>query len=229
MELLTGHKGPDKWQQLLRVRWELASRDPLEFFRWFCYTCDTHDKTNPIKPFPWHKPHVQYMARLWQNNPLLVIRKSRQMIQTWEFCALSLWDALFNPGRLICLQSKKEEDAIGDETSGDGLLGRVKFMLNHVPGRELLLPKRNYRPMEKSVKFFTRSSTILAIAQGADIIRSHTISGLLSDECGFQDKFHEAYMAAIPCIRGGGWFVALSTANPGFYKALWYDDIASYN
>ena len=157
------------------------------------------------------------------DNPLLILCKSRQMLMTWLFCALAVWDAAFHHGRLIMLQSKREEDAIGDFTTGDGLLGRCKFILNHVPGRRLL--GLEYREVFNKVIFTGHNSTLWAIPQGADIIRQRTASGILSDEAAFQDEFSDAYVAARPCIRGGGWFVALSTANPGFFQRLYQDTI----
>ena len=152
---------------------------------------------------------------------LLVIVKSRQMMMTWLFTALSLWDAMFHQGRLIMLQSKTEREAVGDEYSGQGLLGRCKFMLRQCP--PWLVP--TYTIKSTQVIFPTMNSTLWAIPQGAAIIRSYTSAGILSDECAFQDEFSDAYGAAVPTIRGGGWFVALSSAHPGFFQQLWQDTV----
>jgi len=206
----------------LPVRWVLAGRDPLRFLQWFVFTCDQHDQEHPIKPFPYDRPHIQHLTRLWQHNRLLALVKSRQMMQTWLFSALSLWDAMFHAGRLIMLQSKREEDAVGDENVGDGLLGRIKFILNHmppVPGMPL------YQKLGNRVRFTDNNSTLWAIPQGASIIRQRTASGIFSDEAGYQDEFGDAYVAARPCIRGGGWFTCLSTANPGFFQQLCQDTV----
>ena len=51
-----------------------------------------------------------------------------------------LYEVITHEGRLDMLQSKREDDAIGDENSGDGLLGRAKFIINHTPCREILYP-----------------------------------------------------------------------------------------
>lgn len=208
---------------MLADMWHDAGQDPLLFISDFVYTLDTHDKINPIKKFPGSRPHIQAMVKLWQDNPLLAIVKSRQMMQTWLFTALSLWDCLFNEGRLIMLQSKTEREAIGEMWSGQGLLGRCKFIYSQLP----IWLRPAMRPKEKKVSFPTRHSTLWAIPQGADIIRSYTSAGILSDECAFQDEFSEAYGASVPTIRGGGWFVALSTAHPGFFQTLWNDNIGS--
>jgi len=189
----------------------MGRRDPICFQRWFVWTCDQHDKENPVKQWPWHLPYIQQMTRLWQWNLLLSVLKSRQMRMTWLFVILHLWDAIFHQGRLIMFQSKREDDAIGDENAGDGLLGRAKFIMNHMPGREILVP--GYEPMHKKMLFVGNQSTIWAIPQGAAIIRQRTASRILSDEAAFQPEAGDSYTAARPCIRGGGGYTSLTTAD----------------
>lgn len=217
------HLMPKTVQNRLIGRWGLASRDPHAFLRWFVYSGDQHDALTPVKPFPYNRPHIVALTDLWQREPLLVLVKSRQMMCTWLFVALYLWDAMFNRGRLIMFQSKREDDAIGDDNSGDGLLGRAKFIINHLPGGRWICPKIDFRGTK--LVFRDTGSTIWAIPQGADIIRQRTASGILSDEAAFQPEFGDAYSAAIPCITGGGRFTALSTANPGFFKSLYQDTV----
>ena len=208
-------------QLKMAARWRLASQNPHIFLKNFVWTVDVHDKEWPIKRMPAGRPHIKAMVDLWLDNPLLAIVKSRQMMMTWLFTALSLWDAMFHQGRLIMLQSKTEREAVGDEFSGQGLLGRCKFMLRNCP--PWLLPQHTIKATQ--IIFPTMNSTLWAIPQGAAIIRSYTSAGILSDECAFQEEFSEAYGAAVPTIRGGGWFVALSSAHPGFFQKLWEDTL----
>ena len=213
--------------QRVRARWEWARRDPIPFLRWFTWTLDQHapEGTDPLRPFPWQRPHIQTIVRIWQHNRLLSIRKSRQMVMTWLFAALSLWDALVHKGKLIMLQSTRLEDAVGDESSGDGPLGRAKVVLNNIPYREMVLPWYDPRKHKRETRLVFKPihSTIWAIPQGAHVIRQRTASGILSDESHFQDEFGNAYAASAPCIRGGGWFVSLSTAHPGAANDLHED------
>ena len=222
-------------KERLLTRWGLALRYPLLFLKFFTYTCDQKDVLNPIKAFPADRPHIKALVRLWQYNRMLAVLKSRQQMCTWLFAALSVWECLARPGRLVMLQSKREEDAIGDWVSGDGPLGRARFILNHLPAREMLLtekavPRAQLEANSNKVGFKVRGSTLWAIPQGASIIRQRTASGVLSDEAAFQPEFADAYMAAMPCIRGGGWFVALTTADltdGGFFKKLWENTMES--
>jgi len=210
----------------LRTRWELARRDPLDFGRHFVWTVDQHDFEDPIKPFPAERPHIVELTRLWQGNRKLVIAKSRQMIVTWWACMIALWCVLVRPGQFIVLQSKREEDAIGNETSGNGLLGRCKFIFNHIPGRQWLVPKVEMLSNQLIVP--AMNSTLFAIPQGGQIIRTNTVSGIISDEAAFQDEFSDAYTASLPCLRGGGWMVAISTPHPGFFHALYEDRLSEF-
>ena len=214
---------PRTAQLRLQARWELAARHPLNFLRWFVFTLDQHDQTTPVKAFPWQKPHIRAMTALWLDNPLLIIAKSRQMVETWLFCALHLWLGIFRKGQLVMLQSKREEDAVGNETAGDGLVGRSLFMLHHVPYAHLLLPE--VRETTTKIEFPSSNNTLWAIPQGPDIIRQRTCSALFSDECGVQPDFEDAYTAAVPTIMGGGRFTGLFTANPGFAQRLFEDAI----
>jgi len=125
------------------------------------------------------------------------------------------------PGRLIFLQSKREEDAIGNANAATGLLGRTRFILEHLPPD--LQPQ--YKTSANKIEFPTNNSTIWAIPQGPDILRQHTASGILSDEMAFQYLAEDAYTAAIPTIENGGKFTALSTANPGFFQKLFTDQL----
>ncbi|MFA5864469.1 MAG: hypothetical protein WC975_07250 [Phycisphaerae bacterium] len=203
-----------------RIFQELARRDPWVFTTRFCYTLDSHDRKNPIKLFP-NRIYLRELTELWLTNPLLVIAKSRQMMATWLFVCLYLWEAIMFPGRLIFLQSKREEDAIGNANAATGLLGRTRFILEHLPPD--LQPQ--YKTSANKIEFPTNNSTIWAIPQGPDILRQHTASGILSDEMAFQYLAEDAYTAAIPTIENGGKFTALSTANPGFFQKLFTDQL----
>ncbi len=205
--------------RIIRARWEMARRDPVVFLRYFVWTVDAHDPDNPIKPFPIHKPHLVAMTRLWQDNRLLSILKCRQVVMTWLFSALSLWDVIFHRGRLVIMQSKRLEDAVGSQTAGDGPLGRAKFIFSHIPMRKMLCPAPNGNNEPGNMGTYDRlefpetSSILWAIPQGGNIIRQRTASGIFSDEAAFQPECEDAYVASRPCIRGGGWYVSLTTAD----------------
>lgn len=143
------------------------------------------------------------------------------MLATWLFVCLYLWEAITVRGRLIFLQSKREEDAVGSHTAGTGLLGRARFVLEHLPDE--LTPA--YKATVNKIEFTSQNSTLWAIPQGPDVLRQHTASGILADEMAFQYLAEHAYTAAMPTIENGGKFTAISTANPGFFQKLFLDQL----
>lgn len=180
----------------------------------YIFTVDPHDKARPFKHFP-KKPYLEYLVDLWLSSPLLLVPKSRQIMASWLFSALFLWDAQFGIGRYNYFQSKKEEDS--DYLVRD----RAGFMLEHQP--PFLWPQ-GFDPRKHisycRIQFPRQKSFIVGIPEGGDQIRSRVPSGVYSDECGFQPQFQEALSAAKPCIDGGGRFVGTSSANPGYFQEL---------
>jgi hypothetical protein len=236
-ETQVDHIGPNALQQRLDIahrRWALCYESPYWFQRFWVWTADQHRPDDPCRQWCYDKEYLQVLTSLWLWNPRLSVVKSRQMRLTWLFVILSLWDAIFRRGRLIMLQSKREEDAIGDENAGDGLLGRAKYILRHMPLRDELLPEVEFR--QNQLKFLKQGSTLWAIPQGGSIIRQRTASGILSDEAAFQPECADSYVAARPTIRGarvgsGGWYVSLTTpdlADGGHTRRLHQDELDDY-
>lgn len=205
---------PETRKRVIEARWVLASRSPVHFSRWFCRTLNQHAPagTNPEQPFPWRRPHLQALTSLWLSNPLLFIEKSRQMLITWWASVVCVWSVLFRRGQLIFQQSKKLEDVVGDEYTGDGLLGRSKFILHAIPAYDWLVKPLGVEVGAESVLVKGMNSSIVPIAQGGDMIRSHTASGLVSDETAVQPEFSEAFTASMASIRRG-WAVFITTPN----------------
>jgi len=203
-----------------RVKRCFGRRDPWSFITSFCYTLDSHDRSDPVKLFP-NRPYLARLTRLWLDYPLLVVAKSRQMMATWLFVCLYLWEAVHVPGRLIFLQSKREEDATGNPNAAAGLLGRTRFVLEHLPAHV----RPEFHATVNKIELPQTRSTLWAVPQGPDVLRQHTASGILSDEMAFQYLAEAAYTAAIPTIENGGRFTAISTANPGFFQKLFQDQL----
>lgn len=224
--------------KLMRILWVRASRSPFLFIRDFVFTLDVHDPETPIKPFPVWRPYMPGLIGLWLDNTSLVLCKSRQMMMTWFFCALCLWDVIFHPGRLVILQSQVYADAVGSRIKGTGLLGRCQFILDHIPCGRYLLGDAWFTDGDKTESLeFKHNSGLLPIAQGGNKIRSNTVWGWFSDESAFQPEFEDSYTAALACRRSlddeprtngnKPWGVALSTADMhdgGYFKRLVHDE-----
>lgn len=200
----------------------LASRrceNDLLYFLGFVYTHDEHDKESPTKKFPLDKQYLRELAKLFETEQLLLVEKSRQMMVTWLMVACHLWDAMFHKGRRIFIQSKKEVDA-------NHLIDRAKFIYRHLPETMRQLYPANKPMAYLKLEFGKNNSILQGTPQGADVLRQYTVSRLFQDEMAFQEKAEEAYIAALPTIKGGGSFCGVSSPNfKNFFYLLAKDQV----
>ena len=208
-------------------------------------TKDEHDHVNPIKPFP-DVPYLRALldsllvsgrllppdqaryaqaaghSELWlralASSGILMVEKSRQVMATWLVCAYLLWRAKFHDHQLLLIQSKREEDAANLVFNKEQFVARTSFLEVHLPHhlRTIHWPKGG----SYAVLMFPNGSRICGIPEGGDIIRSNTPSVIVSDEAAFQPEFGQSFTAALPAIKGGGQYVAISSAEPGTFQEL---------
>jgi len=136
--------------------------------------------------------YLRYVLNQCFIEPKLAIDKSRQMRMTWLMMAYELYNAQFNENELICVQTKKQQDA--DEE----LVKRAHVMWKHQP--DWLRPdcRRSFCRMD----FPSHNSLILGIPNGGDQIRSHNPSRMFIDETGFlEGDFDECRIAALACAQ----------------------------
>jgi len=217
-------------QRLQDLEWGLCSNDAYHWLTHWAQTLDVHDNKEPIKRFP-EKEYLKILVDLWMKNFLLLVPKSRQMMMSWLFTTLYLWDNQFHKGRLTFFQSKKADDA-------DDLIQRAKFVWDHEPKflkryyengsfKELICnPQHNGQAVYCKMSFPVINSEIRGIPEGGDVIRMHTASGILADEMAFQPEAYGAYMAAKPTISSQGRFTGVSTAEDNtFFEELVFDKL----
>ena len=208
------------------LEWDKCRKDPYHWLTHWAFTLDVHDKDTPKKPFP-DKEHLRLIVDKWLKYNILLIPKSRQMMMSWIFTGLYLWDAQFHQGRLTFFQSKKSDDA-------NDLVKRAKLIWDNEP--EFL--KRYYRdgkfhkltcnPQNQGnhvyclLTFPDIQTEIRGVPEGGDVVRSHTLSGMLSDESAFQPEMAGAYTALKPTLSSGGRLTCVSTAedNTWFEEAV---------
>lgn len=174
----------------------------------YCFTLDPHDKKMPIKRFPQYE-YLERMVDIWEESDLLLVVKSRQMMASWLYVALNLWDAMHHQGRTIFFVSKKEQDAGFD--SQLSLLSRALFMLERLP--ESMRPKYKKGLQPPKLEFPELHSSIMAMSQDSEGLRQYTASRILSDEMAFQERAEKAYIAMKPTLDGGGALCGISTPN----------------
>lgn len=174
---------------------------------WF-KTRDEDDPEADVKSLP-NKDYLRFLLNEYctcytQRIPCL-IPKSRQLLMTWSWAAYGLARMLTWKHKLIIYQTKREEDSVG-------FMGRVHFMYRHLP-EEIRAERPAY--LDNTLKLELPGSDVKfwAIPQGADIIRSNTVSLLFLDELNFQPNARASLRAAVPSLGKHGQLIAGSSAN----------------
>lgn len=197
-------------------------RDPIEFMR--CVrTLDEVDKLKPIKPFPVDMQYIQLYAKLWVRERFIAVPKSRRMLMSWTNITLYTWDTMFNIGKHNAFVSKKEDDS-------NELVKRAKFIIENLDYSKLpkeLVPEFTDKYCDLS--FPELNSKISGFASGADQLRQFTLSGIFADEMAFWSDAQKMYSGSFPTLQGGGRFTAVSSAGPGFFKALVFDTLDTFS
>lgn len=192
--------------------------DPWAFLTEQVLTEDPHDNSGKIKPFP-NLAYLERIVRIWLVERKLLIPKSRRMLVSWLFISLHVWLLLFHEHEHIYFAARKEGR---DESQGSlELVKRAKFVVNNlrsykVPGTE-----------QKRGRIFcpATGSEIVAVAEGANQLRQLAATAIFADELAFWEKAQETYAAAMPTIEASGRFTGVSSAHPGFFQRLCYDEI----
>lgn len=209
------------------------------------YTKDEHDATTPVKLVP----DIPYLRALLDcfcvsgrvmppaaakyaraagfddavleglaRSGTCFVEKSRDMFATNLVCCYLLWRARAFDYQLILVQSRKEEDAANLVFNKDPHVGRLSFMEDHLPAhlRMTTWPRSGaYARLH-----FDNGAQVWGIPEGADVIRSNHPSVIFADEAAFQPEFGASYTAALPAVKGGGQYIAVSSANPGEFASI---------
>lgn len=202
-------------KELQALEWYRCKNDPFYWMITWAKTLDTHDPEDPKKTFP-DKEYIKRLVDLWLASVVMCVPKSRQMMVSWIFVALNLWDVQFHKARLSLFQSKKADDA-------NDLVRRAKtiwdnepdFLKKYYDKSEVIPlvvnPQNGGGAVYNLMTFPQIDSEIRGIPEGGEQIRSQTASSVLSDEMAFQPEAKSAFIAAKPSISSKGRFTMIST------------------
>lgn len=172
-----------------------------------------------IRPFPQYD-YLHTLLTEWQAHPLFAVAKSRRMFASWAMIAAHVWLAATTPHAKIAFMARKEGR---NEAEGSAeLVWRAKFIVDHLPP---LFPATPIDYQFCRLKFPANGSEIIGLGEGADQARQMTLTAVLGDEVGFWDDPLATYVALRPTVEGGGRVTLISSANPGFFKALILDEL----
>lgn len=217
----------------MEIETDASEREKLEIFQrcrnscWefskYIRTIDESDRKSPIKAFPYNLAYVKLTFAIMEKEKLILIPKSRRMKMTWCTIVFILWDTMFHKGVHSACCSKKEDDA-------DWLLReRIKFVYDNLDPSfpKEFLPRMEYKYC--LISFPEIHSKIQGFPQGADQLRMYTLSNIFGDELAFWEKTEDTFAGAKPTLEGGGRFIGVSSAAPGYFKKMVFDTVDNYN
>jgi len=182
------------------------------------------EASGQVKKFGYEE-YLSYIIRRRRNTQIFAVEKSRRMRISWLFCGLYLYDALSRKNHNNFVASRK----LGSSAE---LLGRMRFIYEHIPREDWVVPEIKCR-VDSEGKGFIRidvpdnNSSIEAVAEGRDQLRQYTATNILLDEFAFWNDAEGSWAALKPTIEGGGHIDIVSTANRGsfMYRLLYEGDV----
>lgn len=138
---------------------------------------------------------------------LVAIRKSRHLLFTWLLCVYLILRCAFEPHREGMIQSEKEEKA-------KAVVGRIGFILRELDRHSPWLLPSTPTVTTQAARFVFpdgSESVIWSVPQGPNQVASYSPTIVAVDEAALQEHFRETYYTALPAVREGGQFIAVST------------------
>lgn len=173
---------------------------------------------DPVRPFVL-LDYMPPIVKAWEDETLLMIEKSRDVMATWLIVALYTWDSMFHKGRQNIFQSKTANDTNELVKRSNGIYeNHPKFLRDVVKGVYNLGGSKS-----GELKFESIKSEILGFPQGPDVIRQYHPTGIFQDEAAYQEKAKDAFTAIKPAIQNGGKYTGISSANPGWFQMVCQD------
>jgi transposase-like protein len=185
--------------------------DPLVWLQNHTETKDSHWREagagSCYRPFP-KKPYFRTIADAFQNEPILFVEKSRDMMLSWLCVGLFTHAAMTIPGIEVLFQSQKEEKAFELVGYAKTLYERQENIIRHI------YPLKRGGQTSGAIEF-AHGSRIIGIPGGGNQIRSYHPWGLLQDEAAFMPQAGESYDHAVPVCQK---IVVVSSAGPGWFS-----------
>jgi len=163
---------------------------------------------------------LHHLVTRWLHEKRFAVPKSRRVLVSWTMVALHCWLARFFPGTSIAFVSRKQ--GLNDSEGAAELVRRVKFIEEHLPADVEPIP---FQYNFARLKYPTLGSEIIGVAQGADQLRQYGLTAIFADELAYWELAAETYSASIPTLEGGGRFTGVSSAHPGFFHQLVFDNL----
>lgn len=148
----------------------------------------------PMRPMPADE-YLEAVTRLWMQSTRGMLCKTRQLMVTWLFAWLHLWEAIARPGSHCLFQGKRLDDV--DAGNEHRMLGRARFIRKHLP----IWLQPEVVSENTTSETYANKSCLEAIPEGGDVIRSKAPSSVVMDELAFHEAGENAWNAANACAK----------------------------
>jgi hypothetical protein len=200
-------------QKELETKVTAATSDPYLWLTEHTKTFNEHwqeeQRPNPYEPFP-RLPYFKPLLDIFQNERIILIEKSRDMMISWACVGYLLWEAMRVPERGIVLQTLKEDKV-------EQLVDYAKCLYRWQPDW-----LKEYYPLAKPLERqgalelqFKNGAYVIGLPGGADQVRSYHPWGYMNDESSFQPEAGECYNEALAAVKGK--LIFNSSAGPGWF------------
>lgn len=183
------------------AEWAKCYADVGYFIHTYCWVFNANEE-RWVRFRLW--PEQRRVLYEFEDNPLVVVLKARQLGLTWLALGFCLWLMLFRSASVIGIFSRIETDA------KDLLDFRLKNMYDRLP---IWMQARYIAEDNKSRWRLSNDSAAMAFATTGG--RSYTFSLVLVDEADYQPDLDSLMRATKPTIDAGGRMIMLSTSDKG--------------
>ena len=189
---------PKDLKTLVREEWVKCAKDPVYFFKKYCYIQHPHRGKILFNLYPFQETLMDDV----NDNRFNVILKSRQLGISTLSAGYSLWLMLFHEDKNILVIATKQEVA-------KNLVTKVRFMHDNLPS---WLKGQTEEDNKLSLRL-RNGSQIKATSAAGDAGRSEALSMLIIDEAAFISNVEEIWTSAQSTLSTGGGAIVLSTPN----------------
>jgi hypothetical protein len=203
--------------------WLRCEESPSYFALNYCHTLDV--EKNEIKLFPRYQYLVDFLEenKEPQNSHY---EKSRQMMISWAFMALYLWDISFKENVADFVTSRKENlvDDGGSLSTPNSLLGRVRFMWERLPSFLKMPLVFSYLKIANPVT----GSFIIGESSNPNAGRSGTWHRALMDEAALIPKSEMVFSSIIQACKNGTYMNSTPYGRGGCFARIRFDKNSTF-
>lgn len=169
----------------------------------YCWTLDSDDPSDipTIRKCPAY-PYLRNFFDSVQQPRNTHVEKSRQMLMSWAWAVVLLWDVLFHQNwndLAVSLRAREVDDG-GENSSPNSILGKVRFMHERLPPH-IWMPFAYQRYVVRNPRL---QSTIRGeTGKGANVSRGPNYKRALIDEAAYVQQGETIFKGARQAAKNG--------------------------